>query len=314
MKKSIIVVGASSHIGSVLTRKLLENEYEVFTVNRKDSSHTELLKRQYGNQIYYYEFDLGSDYQEGFPPSDRIYESVIVLAWSGTGKAERNNEKQNRKSAENLFSYLSGLLDRIRCEKVILAGTQAEYGNLEGCVTEEKDCQPSSSYGKCKLLFYHRMQTYCTEKEAVLIELRLHSVFGYTNTRQQMIQGVVKKLLYNEDIVLNSNCLQIWDFIYIDDVVEAFWMASNENLCSGIYNISSNKMYTLREYIEKAKEVLNSQSKVVYSKDLKIENPNFFLDSSKFRYSAKWGMKIGFEQGIRRMAEDIAKGEDRNEV
>lgn len=100
---------------------------------------------------------------------------------------------------------------------------------------------------------------------------------------------------------MDTDCNQIFDFVYIDDCVDALLLGMQENLHYGIYNISSGNGYTLKEYLEKIKTIVAPDCKIVYGTCKARVSPNFYFDSMKFRNATGWTPKYSFEDGIKDM-------------
>lgn len=305
MKEYAVVFGATSFIGMNLVKKLIELDYEVLAVYRPDSANFERLYSEVKDNTKYLQVDICNEKTYSVLKQIERCDYLFLVSWAGSNKKDLQ-DNINQKSAVGLLKCLQQILNRIPCKKVIMFGTQAEYGLLKGTVSEKSECKPVSIYGREKLNFYNQASQYCKEKRIPFLEYRIHSIYG--PLRGGMIGNLVAELNNaNKKIIMQSNCEQKWDFVYIDDLIRALILGIKMNLETGCYNISSGKISSLKEYIELAKQEINPEANLVYGRQKDKTAPDFIFDSSKFRLATKWVPEVTFRQGIRKMQEACLK-------
>lgn len=97
-----------------------------------------------------------------------------------------------------------------------------------------------------------------------------------------------------------TECVQMWDYLYIDDAVAGLTKLLTENHPGGIYNLGSGDCRPLRDYVEEMYRITGSHSALQYGA---IPYPdtgavNIHPDVSKMR-SIGWTPSVSFEQGLR---------------
>lgn len=298
MKKTVLVLGGTSFIGSNLIGKLVLLGYNVIAGVRPNSPKITRLYSKYNNSIEYMDIDiLNTDFCSIDKKKLKKIDYIYLASWNGTNS--RDDIVANRQSADGLLDCVEYIIEHSSCKKIIQLGTQMEYGCLQGTVTEKTICKPETAYGKEKLRFYELADLMCRNRNISLIEYRIHSVFG--KYRGGVLDNVISQLTTNKYCHMNTDCSQIFDYIYIDDCIDALILAVTRNLQGSIYNISSGNRYTLKEYLEKIKTILGTECHIEYGSFKDLSSADFFYDSTKFRNDTGWEPKFSFEDGIKEM-------------
>jgi UDP-glucose 4-epimerase len=194
--------------------------------------------------------------------------------------------------------------------------TQGLWGEKEGIAIKENDGRALKFTGDYAIFSIsesaaadcveHYSQAYGIQG----IVFRLPPVYGYGPHTEIYKNG--KPITTGFQVFINNAMqgkpLEIWgdynrgrDIIYIKDVVSAFVLALKINNISGLYNISSGRLSTLKEEAECiAKEFWpqGSQPQFIY----KPEKPNgiesYFYDISKAKYDLGWEPNYSFSEMI----------------
>jgi len=176
---------------------------------------------------------------------------------------------QKDKSLILRTSFLStvGLLDAAKEAKVglvINTGSSSEYGTKNKPMREDDVLEPNSYYavGKAAQTLYCRQ--FARDEKLPVITLRLFSVYGPYEERGRFMPTLISKALRNEDVPV-SNPLNARDFIYLDDVSEAYVAVMKKPELSGeILNIGSGIQHTLRDAIDIVLKETGSTSRPLF--------------------------------------------------
>lgn len=293
----VLISGATSMIGAALTNKMLLEGHEVIAIVRKRSKKIEAL--EWNERLTIIECDMVD-----YGVIDKLYKDrvdiVFTAAWNGTRGSDRNNKVLQEKNYEDNINLLHAAI-RLGCKKYITAGSQAEYGPWFSFdkISESAETNPDTEYGKYKLKYYQYSKKYCRKHECALIEPRLFSIYGPNDYPGTLIISTLKKMIANEPCDL-TECVQLWDYLYIDDAVSGLVKLMEQDVAEGVYNFGYGKAAPLKEYIEKMHLIVGSKSKLNYgaipyaTSRIAYVNP----DVSKLR-SVGWEPRISFEEGIR---------------
>lgn len=220
------------------------------------------------------------------------FECIVVTAWCGADGENLNNSSVQ---AQNVLALYS-LLTKLKSKKIILLGSQAEYGIKSKEVDELVMEEPITEYGKAKLELYNKMTEFCREKDIRIIELRIHSCYGTWDDDRKVLFKVIHDLSQGKTVSMRSNCLQLWDFLFVADIGEAICKAIMTDIEDGVYNISNGEFRSLREYLEIAYSVVQ-KGKLVFGSESAKNVPNFLFLSDKFRKATGWIPQTNFYNG-----------------
>jgi nucleoside-diphosphate-sugar epimerase len=94
--------------------------------------------------------------------------------------------------------------------------------------------------------------------------MRLEHVYGPNDSNQKFINNVLEKLKKNLEKIDLTLCQQKRDFIYVDDVVNAFSTVTDnlDRFLSGFYQIGvgTGRSISIEEFLLKAKLIYKSKS------------------------------------------------------
>ncbi|KAI4448773.1 hypothetical protein C823_003300 [Eubacterium plexicaudatum ASF492] len=192
---NILITGATSFIGRNLLRCLLENgNWKVFAVVRRgfDSKKLPLTSRYLGRMEI---LELNMDEYGRMPERISVpCDACVSLAWNGTRGAARDDHGRQMDNYRHSMECVkaAGILG---CKKILLAGSQAEYGIMHGMTTEDSDCIPNTEYGKAKLRLYQEAMQWCMDRNISLKEPRFFSLYGEGDNPDTMVISILKAML-----------------------------------------------------------------------------------------------------------------------
>lgn len=286
----IAITGASSFIGRALTKRLAEDGNECIAIVRKVSSDLNF------DNCSVLQMDM-HDYGMLGRTVGQI-DCLINLAWLGTRGNDRMDQEMQKKSYEYTLDAISSVLAS-DCKVIVTAGSQAEYGHMDGTIKETDIASPNTEYGHYKLELFLKASDICRENGIRLIEPRFFSLYGPGDTDRTMVVSMMKKMLKNEPCPL-TQAIQMWDFLYLDDAMDALLALIREDKASGIYNFASGDTRRLKDYIEEMKRVLKSDSILEYGAVPYPETGmvSIMADISKLKKTTGWKAKTPFSAGI----------------
>lgn len=229
----------------------------------------------------------------------------IDLPWLGSRGSDRQDpglQKFNYKC--NLAAMES--MAEAGYKILVSAGSQAEYGQCHGKITEQTPLNANTEYGKYKVQLFHDTSKLAKDHGIRFIEPRYFSLYGPGDYEKTLIMSVISKMKDNVDVDLNE-CTQLWDYLYVDDAVEGVLaLCANEN-AEGAYNFATGNYRPLRDYVLDIKEALNSKSNVRFGV---VEYKGLYIDLmpviDRLKKDANWECKTSFIDGIKKAAGHMA--------
>lgn len=253
-QKVILLSGASGFLGSHLAKDLSKSGFKILAIIRHNSD----LSKFNG-----YNSDNLNFIRSDSPDFERVAELhspkiLIHSAWSGVSVHGRNNLNIQLENIEYCVNLLN-LASKLKIEKVITFGSQAEYGDFSGRINESTICNPVSAYGAVKLSLLTIFRFYCEANSMQWFWLRLFSTYGTHEGGSWLIPSLISNILNGKAMDL-TGCEQRYDYLFTRDLSNAVEKVITNQGESGIYNLSSNTSIRLRDLIEKIRSHINADS------------------------------------------------------
>lgn len=290
--KTLVITGATSFIGKAVVKAA--KNWNVVAVVRRNSNKTDDLRAMPNVHI----IELNMDEYETLGEKANAADCFLYLSWSGTRGADRMNHEVQKRNYEYGAKAISSMVES-GCKRVVTAGSQAEYGNIDGLITEDIIPVPNTEYGKYKLALFNYTNNLCKSRGIAFKEPRIFSLYGPGDYENTLIMSTVQKMKRNEPCDMTEG-IQKWDYLYIDDAAKGI-LALCESECSdGAYNLASGDVRTLRDYVIELKEVLGSKSKLNFGR---IPYPASGMVSiepciDKIRKETDWLASTTFKVGV----------------
>ncbi len=188
-------------------------------------------------------------------------------------------------------------------KKFIQIGSSIEYGKIKSPQKEnKKNLQKTYSvYGKAKLLSTRFVLSLYKKYNFPAAILRLYLVYGPMQDPNRVIPIAIINAIQNKKFDC-SDGLQLRDFTYVDDVIDAIIKTLKSKKSSGqIINIGQGKPVSVKKVINKICELLNfgrpQFGKIKFRKD---EIKNLYPSIVKAKKVLNWKPKIGIISGLKK--------------
>lgn len=255
--KRAIITGATGAVGTALVKELIFHNVEVLVFCREESKRNEqipehkLVTKRYCSlsELATVQNDTGKDY-------DCFYH----FAWEGTTGTARNDmylQNQNVKYALDAVATAK----RFGCHTFIGAGSQAEYGRVEGMLKPDTPTFPEMGYGIGKLCAGQMTREYAHQLGMKHIWTRILSVYGPHDGAQSMVMSTINKLK-NGKVPQFTKGEQMWDYLYSGDAAEAFRLLGERGIDGKIYVLGSGTARPLAEYIKDIRNIVNPNAEI----------------------------------------------------
>lgn len=293
-----LVTGASGHIGAFLTKGLLARGCEVAVLVRPESDLwrlADVLKQVRIIHGVLGDLDAARAGLNSWEP-----EAVFHLAWQGVTDAFRNDSAQITCNVSGSLALFEAVCEA-GCRTWIGVGSQAEYGALEGVLSEERTPHPVTAYGVAKLCLGMLTEKLCATTETRFLWLRLLAAYGPMDDARHLLPSVVEQLLSGQRPAMTLG-EQRWDYLYVDDAVEAICRLALETEAQGVFNLGSGEAHTVREWAETARDLIDPSlplgfGEVAYRSDQVM---HLQADISKLQAATGWQPRVGIREGLQR--------------
>jgi nucleoside-diphosphate-sugar epimerase len=251
MGKQILITGITGFIGSHIAAVFLENGDRVTGLKRSQSDTWR--NTAYADKIHWINIDDKGWQEQVIQVKPDI---IIHGAWEGVAADNRQHWVTQWKNLD-LLSELLLIARESGTQKFIGLGSQAEYGYFDGVIDETYPCNPNSAYGVSKLMAKEAVKCFCEQHDIQWYWLRLFPCFGEKESFDWLIPMLTRKI-YRKELMEMTPGEQRYAYLYVKDLSSWIVSIAKEELSSGIYNISSQTSYSLKEVVKKITGLLGS--------------------------------------------------------
>lgn len=294
--KRIIVTGATSMIGAALIEEAIAHGTEVYAIVRENTSRmTRLPSSERLHPVYAQLSELDC---VDIPEScDALYH----FAWAGTSKSERDDPSIQE---ENIRFTLDAvrLAHRAGCRLFVGAGSQAEYGPVDGLIDPDTRFAPVISYGAAKYASGILSRKLCRQLGMIHAWGRIFSVYGRYDNKGTMLDYAIGQFLAGKTAAFSSG-RQSWDYLNETDAGRMFYQIGERTQEDRTYLIASGEKRPLREYIQELARDMNAEDLCRFAEDENVTPPGLCVDPSLTFKCLGIEPSVTFQDGIHRMVE-----------
>ncbi len=237
------VTGGAGFIGSHLVKKLVERGNEVIVIDNLNTGKKQNIEK-ISKKIDFFEVDIRdfSAIEDILKNIDGIFHEAALASVQDSFRIPDEFFDVNVNGTENIFKIAKKL-----GIKVVYASSSSVYGNPVSIpIKENDDKNPFNPYAKTKLEDDKLAEKYAKNGLKV-IGLRYFNVFGPRQSKEYagVIRLFLERIQQGLPPLINGDGLQVRDFVYVDDVVNANILSMESNIDSGFFNIGTNSVISV---------------------------------------------------------------------
>lgn len=297
-KVKVLVTGGAGFIGSNLVRFLCDKGYDVVVLDNLSSGFKQLVDKR----AKFYEGDINNPslLKKALLGVDTVFHlaATATIAFS---------VKQPEKYFENNFMNGIELLEAMRrfgVKKIVYSSSGAGYGQpKDSYVKEESPTEPINPYGASKLCFEHALSAYYSAFGIESISLRYSNVYGPYDEQRMSTRAIsrwIKAAIKDEVLTLYWGGKQTRDFVYVDDVVKANFLAAKKVKGFCVYNVGFGGGIVMKEIVKKIEGLFNKKLKTIDLGKREGDPDIVVFVTSKIKKELGWKPEIGFDSGLAR--------------
>ena len=304
-KKIYLVTGGAGFIGSHLVDYLLEKKHKVIVI---DDLSTGSLKNINKKNIKFIKHDV-SIYNKKF---EKFFKNVnVVLHLAGLADLVPSINNPTRYFDVNVKGTLNVLeaCKKNKIKKIVYAASASCYGlTKKYFINENFPVDTKHPYALTKKLGEDLAMHWAQVFKLNVTSLRLFNVFGLrsrTSGAYGAVFGVfLAQKLKNKPLTIVGTGNQTRDFVYVKDVAEAFYKASQLKENRRIINIASGKEISVNEIANMISRNKTHIPKRPGEPDRSKANINLA------KKILKWKPKISVSEGVKIMLSNIKDWND----
>lgn len=307
-KNRILVTGGSGFIGSTLVDLLINEGHSVIVIDDLSTG----LSSNHNESATYINEDLCRyiDHPEEIITvlQEHNIDTVYHLAASADVFLSINNPEKVYKINVLASIALVRACKKTGVKKLVFASTSAVFGEPKYLpVDEDHDTNPISPYGLSKLGFEQYLNYFSIDTDMSITVFRLPNVYG---PRQRPdLEGGVIAIFYglmkqSQPIHMFGDGQQTRDWVYVDDIANAFYKALKNHEKFNIFLLGSNTETSLNDLFACLVDVTGYKENPQYGAIRAGDIKNMVMTYSKANQSLNWTPGTTLSEGIAKLAEE----------
>ncbi|SFL41940.1 Nucleoside-diphosphate-sugar epimerase [Halanaerobium salsuginis] len=296
--KKFLVTGGTGFIGSHLVIRLVKMGKDVHVIAHSEDNFWRLENIDKINIeiIDINDFDKLNKFISKLNPDIIVHLAAYV-------NAERDLNGIDMAIGNNFNGTLNLLksLNNIDYDLFINTGTCEEYGDGEAPFQESQREHPVSPYSLSKTCSTYLCELFSKIYDKPIITVRPFLTYGPKQTSQMLIPELIRRGIKGEKMELTAG-EQSRDFIYIDDLIDAFIVLINKYNEFNEYeiiNIGTGKQILIKDIVKLVEEFLpKSEFELGALSYRKGETIEFYSDNSRIK-KLGWNPNFKIKSGLR---------------
>lgn len=250
--KNVIVTGGNGFIGSSLIKKLVANGIKVVAVDitfqGERLPESELITK--------IESCVDASLVEKLPVEE--YDAFYHLAWKGVNGADKANPSVQLANIQMAIDC-ADICKKLNVKKYLCAGTVAE--NATFSLPNLEKTSGGMMYGVAKHACHLILEDYCKNIGQQFVWMQFSNIYGVGNKTGNLVSYTLGELMTGNEATFGP-ALQPYDFIYVDDLIEAVYRLGEKETNKAFYYIGSGSPRQLKEYLLRIGELAGYADKV----------------------------------------------------
>lgn len=301
----ILVTGAGGFVGKHLIKELLKRNHDVVALgigNNRDIHKMEIPV--YETNIL--DFNIVYKNIQKEQPDGVIH----LAAQSNVGVSWNKPQITASVNIEGTLNLYKAFFEINPSGRFLNIGSSDEYGLTakKGIpLTEEMECKPQNPYSISKFCSEQMILQLAKKDNVNVISTRSFNHFGPGQLKGFVISDFASQIAnikkgIKENKIYVGDLSPARDFLYIDDVINAYTLLIENRVPNGVYNISSGKSYKIEYMLNKLIEIADVDIEVLIDEEKfrPAEVSNFMGNSDKLRKILNWKAMIDINEGLKK--------------
>lgn len=288
--RRVLLTGATGFVGSQVVDPLLERGFEIHALAKSPPLSDARGVTWHAADLL--DANAAAEAVQSARPSHLLH-----LAWY--------TEHGSFWHAPENLDWVGASLGLIRAfqatggERVVVAGTCAEYDWSSDCCDERTRLRPATLYGISKNALREILQGLGSSVGLSVAWGRIFFTFGPRERPARLVASAARALIEGEPLPCSPGT-HIRDFLYVEDVAAAF-AALLDSKTSGAVDIGSGEARSLREVLESLERLAGRQHLLRFGEVQERDEPRRIVaDVSRLRSELGWRPTYTLEEGLER--------------
>jgi len=299
---NILFIGGAGFIGSNLISTFVDNpKYKIYVYEPAMANLSRLDK--YENKLIILRGGLSDSDLLSAVLNEHHIDIVVHLVSTLIPGSRYEDYKKEFESVIFPTIMLMKLCAERKTKFVYFSSGGTIYGNdINSAFNESDPLAPISYYGLSKQIIENSILFENRVENLNYLIVRPSNPYGpgqmlYAN--QGLIAVMIGKILAQEEIVIWGDGNSVRDYIYIDDLVDAFYQLINNDVINEVVNVGSGEGMSVNNVIDHLKQAVGREIDVRYENSRSVDVARMVLDISKLNTLIKvkhTPLEIGMEK------------------
>ena len=297
------VTGGAGFIGSHLVKNLVGHGNELIVIDNLNTGKKKNIEK-FSEKINFFKVDI-RDFdaiEDILKNIDGIFHEAALASVQDSFRIPDEFFDVNVNGTENIFKIAKKL-----GIKVVYASSSSVYGNpISIPIKENDDKNPFNPYAKTKLEDDKLAEKYAKNGLKV-IGLRYFNVFGPRQSKEYagVIRLFLERIQQGLSPLINGDGLQVRDFVYVDDVVNANILAMESDVDAGFFNIGTGNTISILDLATMIIKFSGLKLKPIHRQDVPGDVKATQADITKAKMMLKWKPTTSLEDWLKSAVLDV---------
>ena len=284
---TILLTGCTGFLGSYLLKSFVDCGYKVIGLKRSTSNTYRV--ENYLNNVIFYNIDKIE--------LSRVFEehTIVIVVNTVTN--------YGRKDTEITSIINTNLLFGLKLLEESINNNIKAFINTDTLLDRNIN---SYALSKAQLVDWMR---FLSNKNTKMINIKIEHMYGLLDDENKFIYWLINQLKQNVEKIDLTSGIQKRDFIYIDDIVNAYQIIINNiNILSNFeeFELGTGTSIEVKEFINKIYSDLSKNQDLTTKLNFgaipyrENENMNMEANTSKLN-KLSWKAKVSIEDGIKKI-------------
>ena len=284
-----VVTGGAGFVGSHLVKLLVKNGHHVTVIDNLYKGKKENLE-EVKDQIKFLKLDIRDfdSIEKNMRDIDGVFHQAALTVVQDSFTNIEEYQQVNVEGTENIFK-----IAKKNNFKVVYASSSSVYGHQKNVpINENAKRNPINPYGQTKLDDEYLMEKY-SKLGVKIIGLRYFNIFGKGQTLEYA--GVITKFLdrikQKKAPMIYGKGSQIRDFIFVEDIVEANFMAMTSDVSNLLVNVGTGNAISILELAQMMIKISKLDLEPLFldplDGDIEKSQADITLSKESFHWNAK---------------------------
>ena len=293
--KNVIITGADGFVGSYTVKKFLQEGCSVLALDMGESPK----RLENVSQLRYLQCDISdTDRMISLIPQGE-YDTFLHFAWAGSAGEARVDYNLQMQNALNTVECMK-TAKKLGCKRFVCAGSIMEY-EVEAAI-HAQGSRPGMGYiyGMGKHIAHCMCKSVAVEIGIELVWPMITNAYGVGELSPRFVNTTLRKIINGEPLQFTA-ATQNYDFVYVTDVANAFYLIAKNGKPFYEYMIGSSTARPLKEFILEMQQELAPEMVPLFG-DVPFTGTNMPLetfDTSVTEADTGFKAEVSFAEGTR---------------